>query len=91
MLRPQFATEGEGGQPSSGYPPMFGVRETEAHDPDVLPRMHGLRELASLFPLPEAPPPGDNVEDWEPFHVGGVEDDFRVHRELPWPYEGVAA
>ena len=59
--------------------------------------MHGSRELARLFPLLEAPPPWDNVKDWEPFHVDGVEhadeveDELMVHGNLPWPREGVAA
>jgi hypothetical protein len=68
-----------------------GVREAEAHDLDVLPHMYGLRELARLFPVLEAPPPGDNAEDWEPVASDELEDEFRVHRNLPRPRAGVAA
>ena len=91
LLRPQTSTGGEGGQPSSGYLPAFGVREAEAHDIAVLPHMHGLRELARLFPILEAPPPGDNVEDWEPDASDDLEDDLEVHENLPRPRAGVAA
>ena len=78
MLCPQVATEVKGGQPSSGYLPTFKLREVEAHDPQVLPYMHGLRELVRLLPLLEAPSPRDNVEDCEPFHADGVLDEFQV-------------
>ena len=91
LLRPQASIGGEGGQPPSGYLPAFGVREAEAHDLDVLPHMYGLRELARLFPILEALPPGDNVEDWEPVASDELEDEFRVHGNLPRPRAGVAA
>jgi hypothetical protein len=57
----------------------------------VLPHMHGLRELARLFPILEAPPPGDNVEDWEPDASDDLEDELEVHGTLPRPRAGVAA
>ena len=91
MLRPQVSIEDEGGQPSSGYVCTFGVRDAKQHDLDVLPHMYGLREPARLLPILEAPPPGDNVEDWEPVFSDILEDDFRVHGDLPRPRAGVAA
>ena len=48
------------------------------HDPEVFPHMHESRELEKLFPLLETPPPGDNVEDWEPLHADGLLDEFQV-------------
>ena len=53
--------------------------------------MHLSRELARLFPLLEAPSPWDNVEDWEPIHADGVDDNFSVHGTLPRLRSGVAA
>ena len=78
MLRPQEATGGEGGQPSSGYAPAFEVREAGMHDPKVLPHMHESRALEKLLLLLEAAPPGDNMEDQDPFHADGLLDEFRV-------------
>ena len=47
-------------------------------DPDVLPHMHGMHELAKLFLLLEAPPPRGNVEDWEAVHVECLLDEFQA-------------
>ena len=69
----------------------MGVCEAEAHDLDALPHTYGLRELARLLPILEAPPPGDNVADWEPVASDELEDEFRVRGILPRPRAGVAA
>ena len=66
LLRPQTTNEDQGGQSSDGYLPAFGVQEGELHDVEILPHMYDDDESRRLFPLLEAPPPSDNVEDWQP-------------------------
>jgi hypothetical protein len=53
--------------------------------------MYGLRERARLLPILKAPPPGDNVEDWEPVASVESEDELRVHGNLFRPRAVVAA
>ena len=73
LLRPQDSTEDKGGQSSEGHLPHFSVDavvndvvEPPAHDIRVLPHMHDEADIKRLFLTLNAPPLGENVEDWKP-------------------------
>ena len=72
LLRPQGSVGGKGGQPPSGHLPAFIVApdgeedHQEPHDLNVLPHLHGRKELERLFPIIHAPPRGPNDDDWSP-------------------------
>ena len=91
MLRPQDSGGGEDGQPAAGYLPTFVVRDAEAHSPDMLPHLYPDADIEKLFPRLDAPPPGDNVEDWEPIDQDLAkepdESDMKVGRTRGQPDE----
>ena len=77
QLRPRESSGGHGGRPTTGHPPTFTVLpifvtadgtvdNQEAHDLNVLPHMYAQDEMDRLFPVLDAPPPGPNIEDWQP-------------------------
>ena len=71
LLRPKESDGGNGGPPSSGHLPTFGVGDDledqqVGHDPNTLPHLHSLQEMRRLFPVLGAPPVGVSVDDWEP-------------------------
>ena len=57
---------GEGGPPTTGHLPPFGVAEPDAHDINTFPHMHSDKDLLLLLPILSAPPLADNVDDWNP-------------------------
>ena len=66
MLRAQDMTGDQGGQSPEAYLPTFEVRDAERHNIDMLPHLHGADDVERFFPVLQAPPVADNVEDWEP-------------------------
>ena len=71
LPRPLEAGGRKGGQRSTAHLLAFvtehgEVDEQRAHDPNILPHMHTAHQIEQLFPLLEAAPPVENVEDWEP-------------------------
>ena len=75
LLRPKEAGGGQSGPPSAGYLPTCSAEsdsfaDIEAHDLELLPRLHSEQEMARLRPIFEAPPAAVNVEDW----LAGEED-----------------
>jgi hypothetical protein len=78
LLRPKEPAKGEGGQPAAGHLPTFiaaaptftmangEIDDQEPHDLNVLPHLHSRAEMDRLFPTIDAPPKGENIDDWEP-------------------------